>query len=140
MLEYKNNAGDVQCKEVAIKCSPEICSYIMNRNGGYIFVGLCGFKVYDRCFVSQCFHRYEYKSKPTNCGKNVGQHKTDNCRSTLFKCVNGLKVKISKSIGENPLPIRSNGLQLENELSKYFLLKVKGQKASLFPIFQFCLS
>ena len=36
--------------------------------------------------------------------------------------MNGL---LGKSNGENPLPIRSNDLQLANEFSKYFLLKVK---------------
>ena len=57
--------------------------------------------------------------------------------------MNGL---LGKSSSENPLPIRSNDLQLVNEFSKYFLLKVKGfsdifeifppSKSQLIPDFQ----
>ena len=102
----KNSTGDIQYKKVAIKCSPEISSNIMNRNGGYIFVGLCKCKVYNRYFVPQLFHCYQYnhfsnnfpnKSKPAKCGKCAGQLKTVNCRSTLLKCINCLKAKVSSS-------------------------------------------
>ena len=79
--------GCIQYKKVSIKCSPDIRSYIMNRNGGYIFVGLFKCKVYDRYFVPQCFHCNEFnhfanpypnKSNPVKCGKCSGQHKREN--------------------------------------------------------------
>ena len=66
--------------------------------------------------------------------------KVENCRddsSNLYGLLNGL---VGKSNGENPLLTRSNELQLANECIRYFLMKVKGQKASLFPIFQISLS
>ena len=67
MLGYKNNAGDFQYKKLAITCSREVRSYIMNRNGGYIFVGLCRCKAYDRLFVPQCFHCNEFNHFANTC-------------------------------------------------------------------------
>ena len=55
------------CITAAIKYSPEISSYIMNRNGGYIFVGLCMCKVNDRHSVPQCFHYYKFNHTTNNC-------------------------------------------------------------------------
>ena len=43
--DIKNNTVDIQHKQVAIKCSAENRSYIMNTIGGYIFVGLCRCKI-----------------------------------------------------------------------------------------------
>ena len=105
-FDVKNNAGDIQHKKAAIKCSPEIRSYIMNRNGGFIFVGLCRCKVYDRYFVPQCFHCYGFnhfanncpnKNNPARCAKCSGQHKTENCRSKFLKCLNCVKAKVNGS-------------------------------------------
>ena len=79
--DNKNSAGITQYNKIAIKCSPEIRTYIAIRNGGYVFVGLCRCKVYDRYFVPPCFHCYEYnnfsnkspnKSKPAKYGKCAG--------------------------------------------------------------------
>ena len=39
-FDVKNHVGNIQHKRAAIKSSPKIRSYIMNRNGDYIF---CGF-------------------------------------------------------------------------------------------------
>ena len=76
---------------------------------------------------------------------NYYRQKIETCRkdsAKLYGLLNGL---LGKSNGGNPLPIRSNELQLANELSKYFLLKVKSiidifvnfspSKSQLIPFF-----
>ena len=89
-----------------LSVSQEISSYIMNRNEGYIFVGLCRCKVYDRYFVPQCFHCYGFnhfadncpnKNNPARCSKCSGQHKAGNCRQKFLKCLNCVKAKINGS-------------------------------------------
>ena len=76
----KNNAGVMQSKKAAIKCSPEIRSYILNRNGGYIYLGLSRCEVYDRFYVARCYNccgfnhfanDYPHKNKPI-CVKCAG--------------------------------------------------------------------
>ena len=78
----------------------------MNWNGGYIFVGLCSCKVYDRYFVPQCFHCYRFnhfaddcpnKNNPDWCAKCSGQHKTENCTSKFLKCLNCVQAKVNGS-------------------------------------------
>ena len=63
--------------------------FTIYRNGGYIFVGLCKCKVYDRYFLPQCFYcsvfnhfflNFPNKTNPAKFGKCAGQQKTDNCR------------------------------------------------------------
>ena len=102
-FDEKIKAGGIQHKKAPIECSPEIRSYIMIRNGGYICVGLCRCKVYVRYFVPLCFHCNEFnhyantcpnKSDPAKCGKFAGEHKTENCRSKLLKCLNCVKAKV----------------------------------------------
>ena len=103
MLGYKNNAGDIQYKKLAIKFSPEVRSYIKNRIGVYIFVGFFKCEAYDRYFVPQCFHSNEFNHFANNCpnknnpGKCAGQHKTESCRSKFFECVNCIKIKVNTS-------------------------------------------
>ena len=105
-FDVKTNAGDIQHKKSVIKCSPEIRPYIMNRSGGYIFVGLCWCKVYDRYFVPQRFHCYGFnhfanncpnRNNPARCGKRSRQHNAENCRSKFFKCLSCLKAKVNGS-------------------------------------------
>ena len=50
-FDVKNNAGDVQYKKPAIKCSPEIRSYFMIRKGGYILWVCAGL----RCMIGTLF-------------------------------------------------------------------------------------
>ena len=57
---------------------------------------------------------------------NYYRQKIETCRNDSAKLYGLLNGLLGKSNGENPLPIRSNDLQLANEFSKYFLLKVKG--------------
>ena len=70
---------------------------------GYIFMGLCRCKVYDRHFVPQCSQCYGFDQFAYNCpnktytarfAKCSVQHKTDNCRSKKLKCLKCLKVKL----------------------------------------------
>ena len=75
--------------------------------------------------------------------------KIENCRNDSSKLYSLLKGLLDKSYGENPLLIRSNDLQLADEFSKYFLVKVEGisdmfenfppSKSQLIPDFQICL-
>ena len=127
--DIKNNAGDIQHKKLAIKCSPEVHSDIMIRNGGYIFVSLCRCKAHYRYFVPQCFHCNELnhfantcpkKSNPVKRGKCAGQHKTESCWSKVFTCVNCIEGKVNTSIAHEatsyhcPILIRE-----QNQIQKY---------------------
>ena len=76
----------------------------MNRKEGYIFVGSLRCKVYERYFISQCFHCNEFnpfdntcpnKNNPAKFGKCAGQDRTKSCRSKFLKCVNCIKAKLS---------------------------------------------
>ena len=78
-FDAKNNEGDIQHKKVAIECSPEIRSYFVNKNGGYIFVGMCRCKVYDRYFVPQCFHCYGFNHFANNCPNKSTSGKCSKC-------------------------------------------------------------
>ena len=78
----------------------------MNRNGGYLFEGLCRRRVYDRKFFPQCFHCYGFNHFAENCpirnnparrAKCSGQYKTKNFRSQLLKSLNRLKAKVNDS-------------------------------------------
>ena len=52
--------------------------------------------------------------------------KFEDCRKDSSKLCGLLNGLLGKSKGENRLPIRSSDLQLTNEFSEYFLLKVEG--------------
>ena len=106
MWSNKDRNGDVRSKKFAVKCSPKIREYVMNYNNGYLYLSLCRSKVYDRFFVTQCYHCQSFNhiaSKCPNindspvCCKCAGDHNTKDCNSNREKCNNCSKAKLKSS-------------------------------------------
>ena len=102
--DIKNSANDTEYKKIVVKCSPDVREHFMDKNGGYIYLGLVRCKCYDRFIVTQCYHcqgfnHYAYrcpqKSLPPICGTCSEQHETKNCNSNVRKCINCIKFKPS---------------------------------------------
>ena len=99
----EGNNGEVRSKKFAVKCSPKIREYVMNANGGYLYLNMCRSKVYDRFFVTQCYHCQSYnhiaskcpnKDDPPVCCNCAGRHSTKYCKSNYEKCNNCSKAKL----------------------------------------------
>ena len=96
----------ITSKKFAVRCSPKIREYVMNTNGGYLYLNMCRSKVYDRFFVTQCYHCQSFnhiaskcpdKDEPAVCGKCAGPHETKGCNSNTEKCNNCSKAKLKTS-------------------------------------------
>lgn len=96
LLFAKPGARDT--KNFIFKCSPAVRKEIIDR-GGYLYVDLERYKVYDRYHIIQCYHCQAFghiaknceeakKGNLQTCGKCSGHHKTLECVSTFEKCVN----------------------------------------------------
>ena len=102
--DTKNRSGVVVARKVAIKCSPRLRNYIVNKCNGYVFVDLSRCKVYDRFYVPQCYHCQKFNhysgSCPENnrsptCAKCSKNHHTKNCNETSLRCANCVHFKES---------------------------------------------
>ena len=92
-------------KSVVLKCSAKVRNYVMNSNGGYIYIELVRCKAYDRFFVPQCYHcsalnhiakNCPNKDRPPTCPKCSGDHSVKFCKSQIEKCVNCQKLNPNK--------------------------------------------
>ena len=106
VIKMWSNNGEVRSKKFAMKCSPTIREYIMNKNGGYVYLNMFRSKVYDRFSVIQCYHCQSFnhiaskcadKDKSPVCCKCSGPHKIIECNSTHEKCNNCAKSKLRGS-------------------------------------------
>ena len=106
VIKMWSNNGEVRSKKFVLKCSPTIREYIMNKNGGYVYLNLSRSKVYDRFAVIQCYHCQSFnhiaskcadKDKSPVCCKCSGPHKIIECNSTHERCNNCAKSKLRGS-------------------------------------------
>ena len=99
LLFSKPAAGNT--KHYIFKCSPKLRKTIFD-NGGYIYLDLGRYRVYDRYHVLQCYHCQGFghlakncesakQNIPRNCGKCCEDHKTEECLSLNLKCSNCVK-------------------------------------------------
>ena len=81
-------------KHAVIKVSPEIRASIQ-RDDWYVYVGLNKCKVYDRFWVTQCYHCQNFghiaakcptKSQSATCGYCAGNHDSRNCTQKSTPC------------------------------------------------------
>lgn len=102
IFENKNGVGEVVSKNVIVKCTPEVRKHIMEYNSGYVYLNLSRCRVYDRFFVTRCYHCLAFNhlarncpdaSKPPSCGKCSEAHKTTDCQSTTVKCANCVRYR-----------------------------------------------
>ena len=98
--DVKNQAGDITNRKVAVKCSPRLRNYIVNKNKGYLYINLSRCKVQDRFYVPQCYHCQKFyhfssscpdKQKNPICGKCSSGHATKNCTVHAPKCINCIR-------------------------------------------------
>ena len=105
-VKNRNDSSNVK-KTVVLKCSPKIRNYIMTKNEGYVYFNCVRCKVFDRFFVSQCYHCQGFqhfantcpeKNNPPTCGRCSLSHLTKDCSRNTEKCVNCVKMGSRKNI------------------------------------------
>ena len=103
--DIKDGSGVISSKKIVVKCSPRVRKYIMETNNGYVYLNLSRCKVFDRYFVKKCYHCCGFNhiakdcpeaSKPPSCGKCAKPHKTQECNSTMLKCINCIRHRSGK--------------------------------------------
>ena len=101
--KQKHNPENDALQNFVIKCSLAIRNFIMNSNGGYIYVELSRLRVHDFVSPTQCYHCQRYgnhfasscpdKNKPPICALCMGLHQTRDCRkNSANKCCNCLEI------------------------------------------------
>ena len=113
-------------KLVVVKLSPNIRS-VINENRGFLYIGFSRCKVYDRFYVTQCYHCQKFnhiaancssKNEAPVCGRCSGRHTTKNCNNDL-KCSNCVANKLSatdhnSSSSECPILLRMRNRIVSN--------------------------
>ena len=91
-LIFTKTKGDF--KHAVIRVSPEIRASIQ-KDDWFVFVGLNKCKVYDRFWVTQCYHCQNFghidakcptKSQSATCGFCAGNHNSRNCTQKSTPC------------------------------------------------------
>ena len=111
--KQKHNPENDALQNFVIKCSLAIRNFIMNSNGGYIYVELSRLRVHDFVSPTQCYHCQRYgnhfasscpdKNKPPICALCMGLHQTRDCRkNSANKCCNCFRDKLSDSAHSAP--------------------------------------
>ena len=91
-LIFTKTKGDF--KHAVIRVSPEIRASIQRENW-YVYVGLDKCKVYDRFWVTQCYHCQNFghvaakcpsKSQSATCAFCAGNHESRSCTQKSTSC------------------------------------------------------